>query len=61
MPVNDLIVLSFIISMFAVFMATLGAVAWWSAQPAKKPPQTMARSTYRARRPDYAGGLSAQH
>ena len=32
MPVNDLLVLGFIASMFILFMVVLGAVAWWSNQ-----------------------------
>jgi hypothetical protein len=33
MPINDLFVLGFIVSMFAAFMLVLGGVAWWSEQP----------------------------
>jgi len=47
-PVNDLLVLAFIVSMFVLFMVVLGAVTWWSnrtAAPALAPARAQKAAT----------------
>jgi hypothetical protein len=54
MPLNDMITVGAICSVFLTFMAVLGGVAWWSNRPVRKVEAKAIKETVAAAWPDRA-------